>query len=310
MSLKQIFVIAFLLTAIVVLYSSTYQVLEFEQVIVTQFGKIVGQPVDRPGLHFKLPFIQRVISFDKRWLEWDGEPNEIPTKDKKYIWIDTYARWRIKDPVTFYKRLRDEQSAQSRLDDIIDGEVRNIIASNALIDIVRTSSREFERAEEDADEQTDQDFRTDLGREELIQRILDKASAIIPNYGIELADVQVKRVNYVDSVQEKVFDRMISERKRIAQRYRSEGQGKSAEINGKLERELKGIESEAYKEVQTIRGGADAKAADIYAQAYSTDEDFYKFVRTMEAYRTLFDKNTELVLSTEAEILSYLKRQR
>ena len=310
MSLKQIFIIAFLLTAIVVLYSSTYQVLEFEQVIVTQFGKIVGQPVDRPGLHFKLPFIQRVISFDKRWLEWDGEPNEIPTKDKKYIWIDTYARWRIKDPVTFYKRLRDEQSAQSRLDDIIDGEVRNIIASNALIDIVRTSSREFERAEEDADEQTDQDFRTDLGREELIQRILDKASAIIPNYGIELADVQVKRVNYVDSVQEKVFDRMISERKRIAQRYRSEGQGKSAEINGKLERELKGIESEAYKEVQTIRGGADAKAADIYAQAYSTDEDFYKFVRTMEAYRTLFDKNTELVLSTEAEILSYLKRQR
>lgn len=296
--------------ALVVIASSLYTVQEYEQVIITQFGRIVGEPIDEPGLHFKVPFIQRVRSFDKRWLEWDGDPNEIPTKDKKYIWIDTYARWRITEPVTFYKRLRDETSAQSRLDDIIDGEVRNIIASNALIDIVRTTSREFERAAEDSDEQTEQDFRTVAGREQLTAEILKKASEVMPNYGIELADVRVKRVNYVDSVQEKVFDRMISERKRIAERYRSEGQGKSAEIRGKLERELKGIESEAYREVQQIRGRADAEAADIYASAYKSDPSFYQFLKTMESYRTVVDEDTELLLSTEAEILTHLRTKR
>ncbi|MGD8862448.1 MAG: protease modulator HflC [Myxococcales bacterium] len=288
-------------------YSALYSVPEYEQVIITQFGKIEGKPVDEPGLHFKIPFIQRVRRFDKRWLEWDGDPNEIPTKDKKYIFIDTYARWRIKDAVRFYKRLRDEPSAQSRLDDIIDGEVRNIIASHALIDIVRTTSREFEVATEDT-EQSDQEFLTDLGREKLTSLILDKASGVMPNYGIELADVRIKRVNYVDSVQEKVFDRMISERKRIAQRYRSEGQGKSAEIRGKLERELKGIESEAYRTVQEIRGRADAEAAAIYAEAYEVDRDLYAFLKTMEAYKKLIDDDTELVLSTEAEVLKYLRR--
>lgn len=287
---------------------SLYTVQEYEQVIVTEFGRIVGKPITQPGLHFKTPFVQELRHFDKRWLEWAGDPNEIPTKDKKYIWIDTYARWRISDPIKFYKRLRDEISAQSRIDDIIDGEVRNVIANHELIEIVRQSTHPLAIGEDEDDGQVDSsEFIPTLGREKLTRMVLEKAAAIMPEYGIELADIQIKRINYVESVQQKVFERMISERRRIADRYRSEGQGKAAEIMGKIDRELRTIQSEAYRKAEEIRGRGDAAAAAIYANAYNRDPDFYEFVKTMEAYSSIIDGNTDLVLSTKARLLSYLE---
>lgn len=288
-----------------------YTVQETEQVIVTQFGRIVGDAITKPGLHFKMPFVQEARHLDKRWLEWDGSPNEIPTKDKKYIWMDTYARWRISDPIVFYKKLRDEMSAQSRLDDIIDGEVRNAIASHNLIDLVRTGSRKFEATVQEGS--TDKDaasFDAMFGRERLAQLILKKASAVMPAYGIELADLQFKRVNYVASVQQKVFERMISERKRIAQLYRSEGKGKSAEISGRIEREQRTIQSEAYARAQEIRGRADAEAAATYADAYNRDPDLYAFLKSLETFDSVIDANTDIVLSTDGQLLKYLGSQK
>lgn len=303
-----------LVGALVVLFllqGSMYTVRENEQVIVTQFGRIVGEAITEPGLHWKTPFTQDVHSFDKRWLEWDGAPNQIPTRDKKYIWIDAFARWRISDPVKFYKRLRDESSAQSRLDDIIDGEVRNVIANHDLIEIVRSSAREFERADE-ADELQDDDavFIPKLGREQIAGLVLKKSSLVMPDYGVELADIKVRRVSYVDSVQQKVFERMISERKRIAERYRSEGGGKRAEIEGKVEREQLRVRSEAYKKAEEIRGRADAQAAKIYADAYNNDAEFYEFVKTLEAYRGFVNENTDVVLSTSSPLLRFLRSEK
>jgi len=304
---RAVAVFSALVLAIVVAVNGTYVVNEYDQVIVTQFGKIQGAARKVPGLHFKLPMIQEIQRFDKRWLEWDGSPNEIPTKDKKYIWVDTYARWRIKDPVMFYERLRDEQSAQSRLDDIIDGEVRNVIASHDLIDLVRTGSREFERTEAQEGEREDATaFKATIGREKLVAMILQKAQEVVPEYGIELADIQFKRVNYVDSVQQKVFERMISERKRIAQLYRSEGLGKASEIEGRIEREQRTIQSQAYKEAEEIRGKADAEAARIYAEAYNRDPELYEFLKSLETLDKVVDANTDLVLSTKNDLLKYL----
>ncbi len=299
------------LVALFVLQGSMYTVAENEQVLVTQFGRIVGDAVSEPGLHWKTPFTQELRVFDKRWLEWDGAPNQIPTRDKKYIWIDAFARWRISDPVKFYKRFRDEPSAQSRLDDIIDGEIRNVIANNDLIDIVRSSSRVFERGDE-SDELQDEDavFTPKLGREKVAQLVLQKSSLVMPDYGVELADIKVRRVNYVDSVQQKVFERMISERKRIAERYRSEGGGKRAEINGKVEREQLRIRSEAYEKSEEIRGRADAEAAKIYADAYNNDPELYEFLKTLEAYRGIVNENTDVVLSTSSPLLKYLRSER
>ena len=294
----------------IVAVNSMYQVNEYDQVIITQFGKITGPSLAQPGLHFKLPVIQEVHRFDKRWLEWDGSPNEIPTKDKKYIWMDTYARWRISDPVLFYERLRDEPSAQSRLDDIIDGEVRNVVASHDLIDLVRTGSREFERTEAQEGEREDKTaFNATIGREKLAKMILVKAQAVMPEYGIELADIQFKRVNYVASVQQKVFERMISERKRIAQLYRSEGLGKSSEIEGRIEREQRTVQSEAYKQAEEIRGKADAEAAQIYAEAYNRDPDLYEFLKSLETLDKVIDSDTDLVLSTDNALLKYLREK-
>lgn len=302
-----------LIVAVIVLaFASTYTVAEYEQVILTQFGEIVGSSaVTTPGLHVRLPFVQDVHRFEKRWLEWDGAPNQIPTRDKKYIWVDAYARWRVSDPRKFFKRLHDETGAQSRLDDIIDGEIRNVIAAHDLIEVVRASSRTFELAE-DADEGMAVEAGATVrdGRDKLTRLVLEKASSVMPDYGIELADVQFKRINYVDSVQAKVFDRMISERKRIAERYRSEGQGKSAEVRGKIERELKSIQSEAYKRTQEIRGKADAQAASIYAAAYSHDAELYRFLKSLEAYKLSIDRQTTLILSTDSELLRYLKTQK
>jgi len=293
---------------IVILLSSLFTVSETNQVIITQFGEPIGGAITSPGLHAKVPFIQKANYFEKRWLEWDGDTNQIPTKDKKYIWVDTYARWRISDPLVFFQRVKDERGAQSRLDDIIDGETRNAIANFDLIEIVRSSNREFELTEEAAILDISSAIpKINTGREKIAQIILERTSQITPQFGVELKDVRIKRVNYVDEVQQKVFDRMIAERKRIAAKYRSEGDGKSAEIRGEKERELKRIQSEAYRKAQEIKGKADAEATRIYADAYNLDSEFYQFMKTLETYVATLDKETWLLLSTDNEFLKYLK---
>jgi len=306
--MKRWLVIIAALAALALVWSSLFTVSETEQVVVTQFGEPIGKPITTPGLHVKAPFVQELNIFEKRWLEWDGNPNQIPTRDKKYIWVETYARWRIADPLLFFQRLRDERGAQSRLDDIIDGETRNVVANHNLIEVVRSNNRAFEKTEEVEDVMESEAAREiELGREKLTRLILQRASKAMPNYGIELEDVQIRRINYVETVQTKVFERMISERKRIADRHRSEGQGKSAEIRGKKERELKKIESEAYRKAQEVMGKADAEAVTIYSGAHNRDRELYRFLRTMETYRNTIDKESWLVLSTEDEFLRYLR---
>jgi membrane protease subunit HflC len=297
-----------ILLGLAMLYSALYTVSETQQVVVTQFGEPIGRAITDPGLHVKIPFAQEANVFDKRWLEWNGNANQVPTRDKKYIWVETYARWRVANPLLFFQRLRDERGAQSRLDDIIDGETRNVIANHNLIEVVRTSNRAFERAEEVEDVMETEAMRqVELGRDKITRLILERASHVVPDYGIELVDLQIQRVNYIESVQAKVFDRMISERKRIADRHRSEGQGKSAEIRGKKERELKVIESEAYRKTQEIMGRGDAEATSIYAGAYNRDRELYRFARTMETYRSTVDRDSWLVLSTDADLFRYLQ---
>jgi membrane protease subunit HflC len=309
MSGRALAVRAVLALAVVALVSSTfYTVSETQQVVITQFGQPIGKAITEPGLHLKVPFAQDANVFDKRWLEWMGSPNQIPTRDKKYIWVETYARWRIADPLLFFQRLHDERGAQSRLDDIIDGETRNVIANHNLIEVVRTGNRIFEKTEEVEDVMEAEALRpVDLGRDRITRLILERSSHVVPDYGIELVDLQIQRVNYIESVQAKVFDRMISERRRIADRHRSEGQGKSAEIRGRKERELKVIESEAYRKTQEIIGRGDAEAATIYAGAYERDRELYRFLRTMETYRATVDKDSWLVLSTDADLFRYLQ---
>jgi membrane protease subunit HflC len=307
-STKTLLLVGAALVAILVLADAVYVVSETNQVIITQFGEPIGGAISSAGMHVKAPFIQKTNYFEKRWLEWDGDPNQIPTRDKKYIWMDTYARWRIQDPLVFYQRVRDERGAQSRLDDIVDGETRNAIAKFDLIEIVRSSNRELELTEETILLETLESIaKIEVGREKIAQIILENASKITPQFGVELRDVRVKRINYVDEVQQKVFDRMIAERKRIAAKYRSEGDGKSAEIRGQKEKELKRIQSEAYRTAQEIKGKADAEATRIYAQAYSLDPEFYQFLKTLETYRTSLDSETWLVLSTDSEFLKFLK---
>jgi len=307
-STKTLLLVGAALVALLVLADAVYVVSETNQVIITQFGEPIGGAISSAGLHVKVPFIQKTNYFEKRWLEWDGDPNQIPTRDKKYIWMDTYARWRISDPLVFFQRVRDERGAQSRLDDIVDGETRNAIAKFDLIEIVRSSNRELELTEETILLETSEAIaKIEVGREKIAQIILENASKITPQFGVDLRDVRVKRINYVDEVQQKVFDRMIAERKRIASKYRSEGDGKSAEIRGQKEKELKRIQSEAYRTAQEIKGKADAEATRIYAQAYSLDPEFYQFLKTLETYRTSLDSETWLVLSTDSEFLKFLK---
>ena len=304
---------AAIVLGLLTLASSLYTVSETEQVIVTQFGEPVGKPHTEPGLYVKVPFIQQVHTFEKRWLEWSGDPNQIPTKDKKYIWVDTYTRWRVKDPLLFYQRVRDERSAQSRLDDIVDGDTRNVIANNDLIEVVRSSDRPFEETEEDAGIDTSAAEvvgKIAMGRNKITRAILEMSRPIVAEFGIELVDVQIRRVNYVTEVQQKVFDRMVSERRRIAERSRSEGQGKAAEIRGQKERELKGIQSEAYRKAQEIMGKADGESTRIYAEAYGRDPELYQFLKTMETYRKTMAADTTLILSTDGEFFKYLKQSR
>jgi membrane protease subunit HflC len=292
----------------VLVYSASYTVPETGQAIRTQFGKPVGGLVHAPGLHFKLPLIQTVHRFDKRWLEYDGDANEIPTKDKKYIWVDTYARWRISDPLRYFQAVHDERGAQSRLDDIIDGETRNAVASYDLIELVRSSNREFQVTEDLAGIGAAEAMaRVNKGRGEIAQQILRKAAEITPQFGIELVDVRFKRINYVDTVQQKVFERMISERKRIAEKSRSEGQGRAAEIRGQKERDILGATSVGYRTAQELKGAADAKSTAIYSRAYGRDAEFYQFWKAMETLGSSLDDKTLLILSTESELLKYLK---
>ena len=308
---KSILIIVVALALLIIFTDALYIISETNQVIITQFGEPIGNAVTSPGLHIKAPFIQKTNFFEKRWLEWDGDPNQIPTKDKKYIWVDTYARWRISDPLIYFQRVRDERGAYSRIDDIVDGETRNAVANFDLIEIVRVSNREFEMTEEiSVLEKREVIQKIEIGREKIANIILEKSSKISPEFGVEITDVKIKRINYVEDVQRKVFERMIAERQRIAARYRSEGDGKSAEIRGQKERELKRIQSEAYKKAQEIKGKADAESTKIYASAYNLDPEFYQFMKTLEIYRTIMDKETWLLLSTDAEFLKYLKSTR
>ena len=302
-----------LVLGLLTLWSSLYTISETEQVIITQFGEPVGSPHTDAGLHAKVPFIQTVHAFEKRWLEWSGDPNQIPTKDKKYIWVDTYTRWRVKDPLLFYQRVRDERSAQSRLDDIVDGDTRNVIANNDLIEVVRSSDRPFTETEDNASidmSAAEAVGKITMGRDKITRAILAMSRPIVAEFGIELVDVQIRRVNYVTEVQQKVFDRMVSERRRIAERSRSEGQGKAAEIRGQKERELKGIQSEAYRKAQEIMGKADGEATRIYAEAYGRDPALYQFLKTMETYRKALGADTTLILSTDGEFFRFLKESR
>jgi len=288
-----------------------YVVDETKQVIITQFGEPIGEPKTEPGLKLKLPVVQKAHFFEKRFLEWDGDRNQLPTKDKRFVFVDTYARWRITDPLRFFQRLRDERGAQSRLDDILDGETRNTIAKHNLIEVVRTSNREFAVAEDLQNERIDEDFQEiTYGRDVLANEVLNAAQGRTEDLGIEILDFRFKRINYVPEVREEVYARMISERQRIAEQFRSEGLGESARINGEKERELKRISSEAYREAQEIKGRADAEAADLYAGAYNRDPEFYRFYKSMQVLKTTLDRETVLLLGTDGELLRYVERSK
>ncbi len=290
--------------------SSAYIVSETNQVVITQFGEPVGEPITEPGLHFKIPFIQTANMFEKRFLEWDGFPNQVPTRDRRFIWVDTYARWRITDPLLFFQRLRDERGAQSRLDDILDGETRNAVARHDLIEIVRTSNRE--PADTAASELEEAETLDPIvtGREQITREILDAAAAAVGELGIELLDLKFKRINYIADVQQDVFARMIAERQRIAEEFRSEGQGESARIQGERERDLAQIQSEAFRAAEEIRGTADAEAIDIYADAYGRDAQFYAFTKSLETYERTMDPSTFFILGTDSELLRFLETPR
>ena len=294
-------------------FGATYTVSETEQTIITQFGRPVGDPVSEAGLHFKIPFIQEVTRIEKRILEWDGRPNEMPTKDKTYIVVDTFGRWRINDAKQYFLRLRDERSAQSRLDDILGSETRNAIAKHELIEVIRTTKdREPVRDATliDTPGNIGVLYPINLGRAKIEQEIFAKAASKLTDFGIELLDIRFKRINYNESVRNRIFERMISERQQIAERFRSEGAGEAAKILGKKERDILKIESEAYKDVQQIRGVADAKATEIYARAYNQSPEsvgFYEFIKTMETYQEMLDQNSMLILTTGSDIFSFLK---
>lgn len=298
------------LIALICIVSAAYIVDETNQVVITQFGEPIGDAIKEPGLKFKTPFIQRVNYFDKRLLSWDGYPNRIPTEDKKYIWIDTTARWKIVDPLRFLQTVRDEMGAQTRLDDILDGATRNVIAKHNLIEIVRDTNRILTIEKSEEDKLMGREFERipkESGRALIIEEMLDRAKPKVSEYGIELVDMRIKRINYDTQVRGKVFERMISERKRAAEQLRAEGQGERQEIEGKKEKELQRIHSEAYHKAQVIRGKADAEAIKIYANAYSKDPEFFSFLRTLESYHSTFDKQSMLILSTDSEYFKYLK---
>lgn len=288
-----------------------YIIQEGEQVVITEFGRPVGEPIVDAGLKIKTPFIQQVHRFEKRIMEWDGSPNQIPTKDKRFIWLDTTARWQIKDALIFYQALGTEVLAQSRLDDIIDSAARDLVTAHMLIEVVRNSNRVLELDAETLGEEEGQTKEQleeiQIGREEITQKILEKASETVLRFGIELVDVRIKRINYVDEVRQKVFDQMISERQRISEKYKSEGEGEAANISGQKQKELERIQSEAYKQAEQIKGEADAQAIQIYANAHGKDPEFFAFLQTLETYRKSTNESTKLILTTDSELYKYLK---
>jgi membrane protease subunit HflC len=312
---KLIAILAVLGVGTYVLLGSIYTVSEVEQVIITQFGKPVGAPVTAAGLKFKVPFIQDVNPIDKRVLEWDGSPSDMPTKDKLYISVDLFARWRITDPLQYFLRLRDERSAQSRLEDILGSETRNAVAKHELIEIIRTTrDRVPLRDALLTDAEREQDIGSlvpiQKGRKLVEQEIFAAAAEKVRVFGIELLDIRFKRINYNESVRPKIYDRMISERRQIAERFLSEGNGEAARIRGNRVRDLNKIQSEAYRQVEEIRGVADAKATEIYATAYGQSPvaaEFYEFTRTMQSYKSIIAENTTLVLSTDSDLFKFLK---
>lgn len=306
---KPLIVLILILLVVAYLNAPLFVVEEGEQALVTQFGKPVSGVLD-PGLHWKIPFVQTVHRFEKRILKWDGDPNQIPTKDKRYIFLDTTARWRIVNPLLFFKTVATEQGAQSRLDDIIDSVVRDAVSGHLLVELVR--GKDY-RAPGGATEEIEMEgvpVSVDqlVGREAILTNLLEQARASTPEYGIELIDVQIKRINYVEQVRKRVYERMISERKKVAAEFRSEGEGEKADILGQMDKELKSITSEAYRRAVEIRGKSDAEAAAIYAAAYSKDRDFYAFVRTLESYRKAVGSNGKLVLTTDSDFYRYLQR--
>lgn len=303
-------IVIILVIAVILVYNSAYVVDETEQVVITQFGRITGESKTTPGLRFKIPFIQQANVFNKNLLEWDGDPGQIPTLDKTFIWVDTFARWKIVDPVLFFQTVNNRFNAIGKLNDIIDPAVRNYITSYRLIEAVRTSNRELgvdEIGLEDVDKDQRETYDITFGREKITKGIMEQAQPKLAQFGIELVDVKIKRINYVESVRKSVYDRMIAERNQIAEKFRSEGRGEARKIIGEKERDLKKITSEAYKVAQQIKGNADAEATKIYAKSYGLDPEFYSFTRTLEIYNEALDDKNSLVLSTDSEFLKYLK---
>ncbi len=303
----------FLVAAAALLYAAAFTVDETEQVVVTRFGRIVRDPISTPGLKFKVPFVDQANRFRKNLLHWDGDPGQIPTSEKTYIWVDTFARWKIVDPVDFLLTVTDEFTAVNRLNDILDPAVRNLVTSNRLIEAVRRTNRPLDIIDLNADlaqgdiRKQASEYDITLGREKLTDQILKQAQPKLDKFGIELVDVKIKRINYVDTVRESVYNRMIAERKQIAEKFRSEGRGEAQKILGQKERDLKEIESEAYRQAQEIRGKADAEATQIFAKAYGADPEFYSFTRTLEMYGQALEENSGLVISTDSEFFRYLK---
>src|SRR5678815_5609268 len=316
-TLKSIFAGVAALVLLIVLRTAFYTVKQTQQVIVTQFGKPVGDPVTDPGLHVKLPFVQEVHRIDKRFLEWDGQPVAIPTRDKTYIHVDTFARWRIDDPKTYFVRLKDERSAQSRLEDILGSETRNAIAKHDLIEIIRTD-KDRKPVHDESLKSGPMGIGTigvlqpiTFGRLKIEGEIKKAAATKLKEFGIELLDLRLKRVNYNPDVLDRIYQRMISERRQIAQRFRSEGEGEAARIAGQKERDINEIQSTAYRRVQEIRGESDAKASEIYARAYTQNPqaaEFYNFLKSMETYRRVLTKESTLILSTDSDLFQLLKR--
>lgn len=296
--------------AALVLFTTAYTVDETEQVVVTRFNKVTRLETE-PGLHFKIPFVENAIVYPKNLQEWDGDPGQIPTKDKTYIWVDTFARWKIVDPVLFFKTIGTKtQLATNRLNEIIDPAVRNLVTSNRLIDTVRNSNRELDTVEvglEDIKRDQPSTYKVTVGRSEIDTQILQQARSKLDKFGIELMDVKIKRIDYVEEVRQSVYGRMIAERKQIAEKFRSEGKGEAQKILGDKELDLQQITSEAYRKAQLVKGKADAEATRLYAEAFGADPEFYSFVKTLEIYGESLDKDSSVVLSTDSDLFKYLK---
>ncbi len=310
MNSKAILAAVIIVSVIIILISTAFTVDETEQVVVTRFNKVMRMSAE-PGLHFKWPIIEKAIIYPRNLQAWDGDPGQIPTKDKTFIWVDTFARWKIVDPVLFFKTVGPKITvATNRLNEIIDPAVRNLITSNRLIDAVRNSNREldtFEVGLEDIKKDQPSTYNVTVGRRKIDEMILEQAKSKLIQFGIELVDVKIKRIDYVEKVRESVYGRMIAERKQIAEKFRSEGQGEAQKIMGDKELDLQRITSEAYRQAQEIKGKADAEATRLYAEAFGHDPEFYTFLKTLEIYGEALNKDSSVVLSTDTELFRYLK---